>query len=42
LAGLLHTSMLIDALTFLVALASLFGVRGAYQGAARVSQPPCS
>jgi MFS family permease len=38
--GLLHVSMLIDALTFLVALASLFSVRGTYQGAPRVSRPP--
>ena len=39
-AGLLHVSMLIDALTFLVALASLFAVRGAYRGARRASRPP--
>ena len=39
-AGLLHVSMLIDALTFLVALASLFAVRGAYRGAPRASRPP--
>jgi len=39
-AGLLHTSMLIDALTFLVALASLSGVRRACQGAPRVSRSP--
>jgi len=39
-AGLLHVSLLIDALTFLVALASLFGVRGVYQGAPRASRPP--
>jgi Na+/melibiose symporter-like transporter len=39
-AGLLHVAMLIDALTFLVALASLFVVRGAYQGAARAGRPP--
>ena len=39
-AGLLHVSMLIDALTFLVALASLFVVRGAYAGAARSGRPP--
>jgi len=39
-AGLLHVSMLIDALTFLVALASLVGVRGAYQDAPRASRPP--
>jgi MFS family permease len=38
-AGLLHVSMLIDALTFLVALASLFVVRGAYRGAARSGRP---
>jgi MFS family permease len=37
-AGLLHMSMLIDALTFLVALASLFVVRSAYQGAPRASR----
>ena len=34
-AGLLHVSMLIDALTFLVALASILGVRRAYPGAPR-------
>jgi MFS family permease len=39
-AGLLHVSMLIDALTFLVALASLSGVRRAYRGAPRVSRSP--
>jgi MFS family permease len=39
-AGLLHVSMLIDALTFLVALASLFGVRGAYQRSPRISRSP--
>ena len=39
-AGLLHVSMLIDALTFLVALASLFVVRGAYRGAARSAGRP--
>jgi MFS family permease len=36
--GLLHVSMLIDALTFLVALASILGVRGAYQGTKRNTQ----
>jgi MFS family permease len=39
-AGLLHQSMLIDALTFLVALACVFGVRRAYPGAPRVSRSP--
>jgi MFS family permease len=39
-AGLLHVSLLIDALTFLVALASLFGVRGVCQSAPRDSRPP--
>ena len=34
-AGLLHVSMLIDALTFLVALASILGVRRAYPGTLR-------
>jgi MFS family permease len=34
-AGLLHVSMLIDALTFLVALASILGVRRAYPGTPR-------
>jgi MFS family permease len=33
-AGLLQVSMLIDALSFLVALASILGVRGAYQAQA--------
>jgi MFS family permease len=37
-AGLLHVSMLIDALTFLVALASLVGVRRAYPGAPRAGR----
>jgi MFS family permease len=37
-AGLLHLSMLIDALTFLVALASLTSVRRAYPGAARAPE----
>jgi MFS family permease len=34
-AGLLHVSMLIDALTFLVALGSILGVRGAYDHSAK-------
>ena len=34
-AGLLHTSMLIDALTFLISLASLAAVRGGYRAAPR-------
>ena len=34
-AGLLHVSMLLDALTFLVALASILGVRLGYPGAPR-------
>ena len=38
-AGLLRVSMLIDALTFLVALASLVGVRGAYPAAPRAGRP---
>ena len=38
--GLLHVSMLIDALTFLVALASLSGVRRAYPGAPRTGRSP--
>jgi Major Facilitator Superfamily len=36
-AGLLHVSMLLDALTFLVALASLAGVRRAYPAAPRTA-----
>jgi MFS family permease len=38
-AGLLHVSMLIDALTFLAALASVLAVRTSYQGAKRAAQP---
>jgi len=38
-AGLLHVSMLIDALTFLAALASVLAVRASYQGAKRAAQP---
>jgi predicted MFS family arabinose efflux permease len=38
-AGLLHVSMLIEALTFLVALASMAGVRRAYPGAPRAGRP---
>ncbi len=38
-AGLLHVSMLIDALTFLAALASVLGVRRSYQGAKRTARP---
>ncbi len=39
-AGLLHLSMLIDALSFLVALASILGVRRAYDGGPRASKSP--
>ena len=38
-AGLLHVSMLIDALTFLAALASVLAVRASYPGAKRAAQP---
>ncbi len=38
-AGLLHTSMLIDALTFLVSLATLTGVRRRYAADRRPSRP---
>ena len=41
-AGLLHVSMLIDALTFLAALASVLAVRASYQGAKRAVQPQAS
>jgi len=37
-AGLLHVSMLIDVLTFLVSLASLAGIRGGYLAAPRPSR----
>ena len=37
-AGLLHMSMLIDALTFLVSLASLTGIRRRYQAAPRTAR----
>jgi len=38
-AGLLHVSMLIDALTFLVSLASLAGVRRRYRAAPAAARP---
>jgi MFS family permease len=38
-AGVLHVSMLIDALTFLVSLASLAGVRRRYPAAPRAGRP---
>lgn len=38
-AGLLHVSMLIDALTFLTALASVLGVRRSYPGTKRPAAP---
>jgi hypothetical protein len=41
-AGLLHVSMLIDAASFLVSLASLAGVRRRYAGAPRAARPAAS
>lgn len=41
-AGLLHLSMLIDALTFLAALASVLAVRASYQDVKRAAQPPAA
>jgi MFS family permease len=41
-AGLLHVSMLIDAATFLVSLASLAGLRRRYQGMPRARRPTAS